>query len=89
MCTTIWEINISSTKYGIMKRNIMPMFNFSKYILDTSEIDHFTNNVNSVISNFPTPNNSPEECENVKEYKSSSDIDEQIQVFIIEYSYYC
>jgi len=87
MCTTTWEINIGSTRYGIMKRNVMPIFNFSKYILDT-RIDHFTNTVSSVISNFPTPNNSPEELSTEEheidtECTCSSDIVEQIQVFII------
>jgi len=66
----------------------MPIFNFSKYILDTSQIDHFTNTVSSAVSNFPTPNNSPEEFSTEKreintEYMCSSDIDEQLQVFII------
>jgi len=71
-----------------MKRNVMPIFNFSKYILDTSQIDHFTNTVSSVLSNFPTPSNSPEElCTEELEINTectcSSDIDEKIPVFII------
>ncbi|CAI6358394.1 unnamed protein product [Macrosiphum euphorbiae] len=54
-----------------------------------TRIDHFTNTVSSVISNFPTPNNSPEELSTEEleidtECTCSSDIVEQIQDLLTE-----
>ncbi|XP_016656239.1 uncharacterized protein LOC107882430 [Acyrthosiphon pisum] len=56
---------------------------------NNSRIDNFTGTVSSDISNFPTPNNSPEELstekrETITECMCSSDIVEQIQDLLTE-----